>query len=32
VLDELSRHLRDLDDALRGRVVELCRGLLKANE
>jgi hypothetical protein len=25
VLDELSRHLRDLDEALRPRVVELCR-------
>ena len=30
VLDELSRHLRDLDDALRRRVVELCRELLRA--
>jgi hypothetical protein len=29
ILDELSRHLRDLDEALRSRVVELCRELLK---
>jgi hypothetical protein len=29
-LDELSRHFRDLDDALRRRVVELCRELLGA--
>jgi hypothetical protein len=28
VLDELSRHLRDLDEALRPRVVELCTELL----
>ena len=28
VLDELSRHLGDLDDSLRRRVVELCRELL----
>jgi hypothetical protein len=32
VLDELSRHLRDLDEALRGRVVELCTELLRANQ
>ena len=31
ILDELSRHLRDLDDRLRRRVVELCRELLRAN-
>ena len=31
VLDELSRHLRDLDEALRRRVVELCRELLGAS-
>jgi hypothetical protein len=31
VLDELSRHFRDLDEALRPRVVELCRELLGAN-
>jgi hypothetical protein len=30
ILDELSRHLRDLDEALRRRVVELCRELLRA--
>jgi hypothetical protein len=30
ILDELSRHLRDLDEALRRRVVELCRELLGA--
>jgi hypothetical protein len=30
VLDELSRHLRNLDEALRRRVVELCRELLRA--
>jgi hypothetical protein len=30
ILDELSRHLRDLDEALRHRVVELCRELLRA--
>jgi hypothetical protein len=30
VLDELSRHLRGFDDALRRRVVELCRELLRA--
>jgi hypothetical protein len=28
LLDELSRHLRDVDDALRRRVVGLCRELL----
>ena len=27
ILDELSRHLRDLDGALRRRVVELCKEL-----
>jgi hypothetical protein len=27
VLDELSRHLRDLDAKLRGRVVDTCRAL-----
>jgi hypothetical protein len=31
MLDELSRHLRDLDEALRRRVVELCRELLRAS-
>jgi hypothetical protein len=31
ILDELSRHLRDLDEALQRRVVELCRELLRAN-
>ena len=31
ILDELSRHLRDLDEALRCRVVELCTELLRAN-
>jgi hypothetical protein len=31
ILDELSRHLRDLDEAVRRRVVELCRELLRAN-
>jgi hypothetical protein len=31
ILDELSRHLRDLDGALRRRVVKLCSELLKAN-
>jgi hypothetical protein len=30
ILDELSRHFRDLDEALRRRVVELCRELLRA--
>jgi hypothetical protein len=28
VLDELARHLRDLEDDLRGRVAELSHGLL----
>jgi hypothetical protein len=31
ILDELSRHLRDLDEALRRRVVKLCSELLRAN-
>jgi hypothetical protein len=31
VLDELSPHLRDLDEALRRRVVELCKELLRVN-
>jgi hypothetical protein len=30
VLDELSRHVRDLDQALQRRVVELCTELLRA--
>jgi hypothetical protein len=30
VLDELSRHLRALDDSQRRRVIELCRELLTA--
>jgi hypothetical protein len=28
LLDELARHLRDLNSELRKRVVEVCRGLL----
>ena len=32
ILDELSRHFRDLDEALRCRVVELCRELLTRAE
>ena len=28
LLDELSRHVRDVDDSLRRRVVALCRDLL----
>jgi hypothetical protein len=31
ILDELSRHLRDLDEALQRRVAELCRELLGAS-
>ena len=27
VLDELARHLRDLDEHLRGRVLDSCRVL-----
>ena len=30
VLDELSRHLRDVDGSLRGIIVQLCRGLLRS--
>ena len=29
LLDELARHLRDVDDSSRRRVVALCRELLK---
>jgi hypothetical protein len=28
ILDELARHVRDLDDALRGKVVQHCRGIV----
>ena len=28
ILDELARHIRDLDEDLRARVVEGCRGVL----
>ena len=30
LLEELARHLRDLDEALRRRVVELCKELFRA--
>jgi hypothetical protein len=29
ILDEVTRHLRDLDDELRVRVVDSCRGMLR---
>ncbi len=32
VLDELARHVRDLDVDLRGRVVAACRSLLDGRE
>ena len=28
VLDEIARHVRDLDHGLRARIVQACRGLL----
>ncbi len=28
VLDEIARHVRDLDHDLRARIVQACRGLL----
>ena len=30
ILDELARHLRDLDDGLRESVVEVCRRMARA--
>jgi hypothetical protein len=28
ILDELARHMRDLDEQLRGRVLDCCRSML----